>query len=47
LRDFELYVTDDRHSVPSFPLVTVMDEAGARRIAKRMLAELHHQSVAI
>ncbi len=47
MRDFQFYVTDDRYSVPSFLLVTVMDEEGARRIARRMLAEPHHRAVAV
>jgi len=46
MADFEVYVEDDRYSVPSLYLITAEGEAGARAIAEKMLdSSDHHQGV--
>ncbi len=48
MRDFQLIVTDDRYHVPSLLIVCTQDEARARTIAERVLAESpHHVSVEV
>ena len=48
MRTFEIYVTDDRYSVPTLLLATVNEEARAREIAERLLDEsVHHLGVEV
>ena len=44
--DFEVYIDDDRYSVPTLYLITATSEARARRMADELLiASNHHQGV--
>jgi hypothetical protein len=44
--DFEVYVDDDRYSVPSLYLITASSEARARAMAEELLTGSdHHQGV--
>jgi hypothetical protein len=46
MADFEVYIDDDRYSVPSLYLITAQTDAGARTAAEQMLASSeHHQGV--
>jgi hypothetical protein len=47
VRDFQFYVTDDRYTVPSLLLVTVMDQDAACRIAERIIGEPRHMAVEV
>jgi hypothetical protein len=42
LRSFEIYVFDDRYSVPTLHFVSAKDEARTRDIARRILGESDH-----
>jgi hypothetical protein len=39
---FELYIDDDRYSVPTLHLVSAADQAAALAIARRLVAESPH-----
>ena len=39
---FELYVDDDRYSVPTLHLIAALTAAQAREAAERILRESHH-----
>jgi hypothetical protein len=44
--DFEIYIDDDRYSVPSLYLITAANEAWARVLANKALHDSkHHQGV--
>ena len=44
--DFEVYVDDDRYSVPSLYLITAQSDARARAMAEELLSSSeHHQGV--
>jgi hypothetical protein len=44
--DFEIYVDDDRYSVPTLYLITAANEARARALAAKALHDSkHHQGV--
>ncbi len=44
--DFEIYVDDNRYSVPSLYLITAANEARARALAAKALHDSeHHQGV--
>ena len=46
MADFEVYIDDNRYSVPSLYLITAQTDARARVIAKELLASGdHHQGV--
>ena len=48
MRSFEIYVFDDRYSVPTLHFVSAKDEARARDIAERILSESgHHLGVEV
>lgn len=48
MRDFMMFVRDDRYSVPTLAVVTVEDEARAKAIAARRLSESpHHVAVEV
>lgn len=48
MRSFHILVADDRYSVPNLRLVQALDEAAARDIADRVLAESgHHRGVEV
>ena len=40
--NFELYVDDDRYSVPTLHLIAARDEAHAMAVAQARLDESHH-----
>jgi hypothetical protein len=42
VRDFQLIVADERQSAPGLLIVVAGDEARARQIAERVLAESPH-----
>jgi hypothetical protein len=45
---FELYITDDRHSIPTLRLVTASDQDGARELAESIYRESpHHLGVEV
>src|SRR3954467_14528708 len=45
---YELYLDDDRYAVPTLHLLAAADEAGALRLAQRLLADSpHHLGVEI
>jgi hypothetical protein len=39
---FEIYIDDDRYSVPSLYLITAANEAGAREAARKLLRDSEH-----
>jgi len=46
MADFEVFIDDDRYSVPSLYLITARNEARARAKAEELLhASDHHQGV--
>jgi len=46
MADFEVYIDDDRYSVPTLYLITATGEQGARAKAQEVLdASDHHQGV--
>lgn len=46
MADFEVYVDDDRYSVPSLYLITAQNDARARALAEEMWrSSEHHQGV--
>lgn len=46
MADFEIFIDDDRYSVPSLYLITARNEARARTKAEELLhASDHHQGV--
>jgi len=46
MADFEVYVDDDRYSVPSLYLISALDDARARTTAEEMWrTSEHHQGV--
>jgi hypothetical protein len=46
MADFEVYVDDDRYSVPSLYLITAQSDARAKLVAEELLqASDHHQGV--
>jgi hypothetical protein len=48
LREFQFFVTDARYAVPSLHIVRAANEAKAREIAERLLAESpHHLGVEV
>ena len=42
MRNFEIYVFDNRYSVPTLNIATLVDEARAREVAERILQESDH-----
>ena len=42
MADFELFIDDDRYSVPSLYLISVVDMDRALQHAERLLDESHH-----
>ena len=42
MRTFQIYIDDDRYSVPTLHLATVAGEARALEIAKRLLEDSDH-----
>ena len=48
MRDYALYVEDDRYTVPTLLFVTTTDEAAAERLARKKLRDSpHHLSVEV
>jgi hypothetical protein len=48
LRTFQLFIDDDRYSVPTLQLFESEDEAAARARARELLAEsAHHRGVEV
>jgi len=46
MADFEVYIDDDRYSVPSLYLITALSDARARTMAEELLVSSeHHQGV--
>jgi hypothetical protein len=46
--DFEIFIDDDRYSVPSLYLISVVDHERARLHAERLLYEsAHHRGVEV
>jgi hypothetical protein len=46
MTDFEVYIDDDRYTVPSLYLITAQSDASARAKAEELLASSeHHQGV--
>jgi hypothetical protein len=46
MADFEVYIDDDRYSVPSLYLITAPSDARARALAEELLVSSdHHQGV--
>jgi len=46
MADFEVYIDDDRYSVPSLYLITAQTDARARAVAEELLVSSdHHQGV--
>jgi hypothetical protein len=46
MADFEVYIDDDRYSVPSLYLITAQNDAKARLAAQELLhSSDHHQGV--
>lgn len=46
MRNYTLYIEDDRYSVPPLEFVTAADDA-ARRIAREKLSNRHHLAVEV
>lgn len=45
---FEIYVEDDRYTVPTLRLFVAADDLGARELAAKVLAEsAHHRGVEV
>ena len=47
MRNYILYIEDDRYSVPTLEFVTAADDAAARRIAREKLSNRHHLAVEV
>jgi len=48
MQTFELFIEDDRYTVPTLEFVPVGDAARARQVAaERLFVSMHHQSVEV
>ena len=47
MRNYTLYIEDDRYSVPTLEFVTAANDVAARRVAREKLSDRHHLSVEI
>ena len=48
MRTFQIYIDDDRYTVPTLQIATLAGEAGALEIAERLLGDSdHHLGVEI